>query len=1599
MANNEVRIRLAVDGGAQVKDALSNTDEQLQRLNTNLVKTAHYGAGLLVLVPTLHQMAAGFVTAADAVTTLRSRLVLATGSTEKASAAFESLFLIAQNSRTSFTELGATFATIARAGQALGLSQERLLVVTAAIGNAMTISGGSAQSMQAALVQLGQGLASGTLRGEELNSVMEQAPRLAKALADGMGVPIGQLRKLGEQGEITSQMVIAALEKSAPQLAKELSSATMTVGQSFTMLSNSATKFVGEADAATGASGTLAGALKGIAGALDSVGETIRKHDTTFAIIGGTLAGAASVAGVIALGKGLVLLAGGIGAVGLAVAALNPVTLAILGVGVVTGGVMAASSAYDKTASGIKRLITQLEDADTELLRLRAALVANPGNIILGGQVRDLERDTVKRTDAVRALRQQLALLSAPTAGSVAEDARLDRGTQSFVVRTQRATALTEVMSKLSGVNAEFGKNLNVLHASYAAGETTLKAYREQVAALIDKEGGGKEMLAKTAASRAKASIAADAFATDAMREYAKGIDDLGKLTAAATAQDLDLSKAQAKLREIQADPTWGAFNRQQKEQIIFGASLAQVAEDRLAEDKKAIESQAALTKSFKDAYDADVQHAKQSAESVAKRVLDLQDEQAATTLAAVGNGSLAQAIEIVTIKRLDEMRVQALQAGNNDAAAAIQREIDKRRELVGLIAGKEARQAAADTAKDAAKAAADTAKAADDEWKKTADSINQGLTDALFRAFESGKGFGRTLRDSLVNTFKTMVVRPIISAIVSPLAGAALGALGFSGAAGAAGAAGASGSVAGSLAGSAASSLLSGSAFGASIFGSSAAYGAAIGTTNFAAGSQAAMLAAQTGQFGLAGAAATSSAAAGAGAGAASAAMAAIPYVAIALVIANAMGFFRSEKKTDGGLVGTLGAGDISDANVIRTGGTLFRGPDYETQVTGVSASSRLLQDAFNGLRSNTVAQAAALGLSTDNLRTFTTAVGSDILNNDASTRGLSLKGLSAEQAQKKIAEALQSANEQLAALALAGSKLGRNGETTVQTLARLSGSLATVNGVLGLLGGKLYATSLAGGDLASKLVDLFGSLDAFKSTTGAYFEAYFSDAERTAALTGQVSAALRALGFAMPATRAGFRQLVQAQDLATDAGRRTYAALVQLSGAFAALVDDSAEAQKAAEKAAAAFSALSNAGEGIAAFITELRGAMGGSAGGLDAARAAYAADLAGAQGGDAAASGRVVASAKALVEAVRNNATDPLDLARQTSAIAVQLQTLPAVVSWQVTMLDKLDQLGSNTAAAGPLAAAMASARATLTIAMDSDIPADVRRLVLARTGSYAVTVGAIMAAGIPDNLRALLLNAETVGLRAVALEATFGAVLTAEQRAALLATDATVQRTIRAGIETGTLSADQSLLLGLATGTVSRTIQTLVDNTALSASDRRLLETVTGAAAGSLTLSGTVAVVAPGLTDAVAGLASATNDLKGMISGTPSAPDETAKYGWVSETYREGDSDEMIRWPRGLIPEKANGGAHAGGLRIVGEKGPELEATGASRIWTARQTADMVAGAGSNTATVAELQALRAELRAGQEAIAAATQAMAKQLARWDDGGALLTKVAV
>jgi tape measure domain-containing protein len=213
----------------------------------------------------------------------------------------EQLRDVANATRSEFADVTELYSRLSRSAQQLGASQKDLLTVTTAITQAAVVSGATNQEAAGAIRQLSQGLASGTLRGEELNSVMESMPRLAQAITDSMGITTGQLRSMAAEGKITSEEVFNALIKQAPQLANEFSKTAVTIGGASNQLKNSIQQVAGEFEKATGATSMLA-----------TVIQTFANNTSALVAVLGTAGLATAIAvATVAFGKFTAALAAG----------------------------------------------------------------------------------------------------------------------------------------------------------------------------------------------------------------------------------------------------------------------------------------------------------------------------------------------------------------------------------------------------------------------------------------------------------------------------------------------------------------------------------------------------------------------------------------------------------------------------------------------------------------------------------------------------------------------------------------------------------------------------------------------------------------------------------------------------------------------------------------------------------------------------------------------------------------------------------------------------------------------------------------------------------------------------------------------------------------------------------------------------------------------------------------------------------------------------------------------------------------------------------------------------------------------------------------
>ena len=208
---------------------------------------------------------------ADAYTRLTNQLRVATQGEEEYQAALEAVVAVARRSNADLDSTANLYGKIAQNAETLGLSQGQVADVTELVAKAMQLSGAEASAASGAILQLGQALGSGALRGDEFNSIMEASPKLMEALAAGLGVAVGELRAMAEAGQLTSDRVVKALLTQKVAIDEVYGKLPQTVGQAMTGLANAGTLFVGKLNEQTGATQSLASGLKFLAENLDAV--------------------------------------------------------------------------------------------------------------------------------------------------------------------------------------------------------------------------------------------------------------------------------------------------------------------------------------------------------------------------------------------------------------------------------------------------------------------------------------------------------------------------------------------------------------------------------------------------------------------------------------------------------------------------------------------------------------------------------------------------------------------------------------------------------------------------------------------------------------------------------------------------------------------------------------------------------------------------------------------------------------------------------------------------------------------------------------------------------------------------------------------------------------------------------------------------------------------------------------------------------------------------------------------------------------------------------------------------------------------------------
>lgn len=176
----------------------------------------------------------------DELTQTTSRLDMMNDGLQSTQELTNMVYAAAQDSRGSFAEMASVVARFGNNAKDAFGSSEEVVAFADLIQKQMTIAGASTQESSAAMLQLSQALGSGVLRGDELNSIFEQAPNLIQSIADYLGVPIGQIREMASEGELSADVVKAAIFASADEINAKFEEMPMTWGQIWQSFQNTA---------------------------------------------------------------------------------------------------------------------------------------------------------------------------------------------------------------------------------------------------------------------------------------------------------------------------------------------------------------------------------------------------------------------------------------------------------------------------------------------------------------------------------------------------------------------------------------------------------------------------------------------------------------------------------------------------------------------------------------------------------------------------------------------------------------------------------------------------------------------------------------------------------------------------------------------------------------------------------------------------------------------------------------------------------------------------------------------------------------------------------------------------------------------------------------------------------------------------------------------------------------------------------------------------------------------------------------------------------------------------------------------------------------
>lgn len=1135
-----------------------------QSATASLSRMGHAASAILAT----NVSVSGLVRAADAWNSLNAQLKIATGSAQEGAAAYKEVVRIATGAGQSLEQVGSVYRRFAENAGELNISQQKVAELSDTVAKAMALSGGSAASAEAALTQFGQALASGVFRGEEFNSVSEQGARLARALADGLGVSIGQLRAMAQEGKLTGDVLVTALSNARESVDKDFSQLPLTVGNAMQNLRTAWVDSVGSIEGSTGA-------FKGLAAGIDTVAKNmdvlIAAGVSLSAVIAGRVVAALTASAQAKIANEMA-----------SIRAAQADVRATVAAQAFAAAKLAEAQAAVAAATGMQRLAVvqaQLVPAQAALTAATlahtaalngtsvAATMAGRAMGLLGGPIgiavtaltlggaawlawgRDGEQSMQQVAQAAEekigaviekiqrlnlsigtATRQQVESSIQDGYNRLTEHAQEMAKVEAALANARRTAAVTWD-GDTARIQQKDREKIIALETQYQRMLTAEKSLQAELADLRDDAAkAGEDAIARFVDANAVGAAKIKAQQAALRAEYEENMKAAGGYNPANPVHAMALETLKAKLADLEksgrsaAKAAKEAAREVERQRGVMRAWVESTVDAAVREAGSLLETTARLQ--------TQLDTLGMGRDALARYNAEKLQGAAASKLAAAAENELAATMLAMQGKLPDVARTYRQTAlAQRNAAEELQKQA---RLTLDISAGEAVREQQ--------RASEEAARAAAAEWHRTADSINQSITDALLRGFEDGAGFAENFRDTVQNMFKTLVLRPVDQALVQPLAGGLASSISGMGGQGAAGGVGGTFSLlsgANSIYGALSGGLVSGVAGAIGTLGNTLG-SAALGT--FASGMKGAGLAA-----GMAG---PTTAGAGGLAGAGAGFATALPWLAGGLALASVLGVFdkKPSNKAAWGAV-DLASGSLSNIGAM----TGDKAPDQTT----LSARDAFLESA--AIVGKALGAAGRVGvdiggrdgvqldIGTGAIQAFSTvnealrAMYADMLADTAgtSTQFRDVIASMIEGAPDQIAGFVTVLNDNFSVLATGAARFGAAQQNLLNAFAGLGTAMpSSVDEFKALVAG-LDLTTQSARDTYTGLASLAPAFLELQTELDGLYLSLMSPSEQVGKALGDLAAQYAEIGIVAPSSLSSLRSLIDAQDASADASR----------------------------------------------------------------------------------------------------------------------------------------------------------------------------------------------------------------------------------------------------------------------------------------------------------------------------------------------------------------------------------------------------------------------------------------------------------------------------